>query len=186
MDKLLKLIKEKQDLFNRPLVIGIDGRCGSGKTTLSLKLKEILDCQIIHLDHFFLQAHQRTKERLNEVGGNFDYERFIIEVKNPLLNNKDIIYKRFSCSSMRLEEDIYINRNKIIIIEGTYSFHPLINEIYDIKIFVDINKEEQIKRIRDRDGEFFLNKFINEWIPKEEAYFSKFNIVDNVDIIIQN
>ena len=33
---------------------------------------------------------------------------------------------------------------------------------------------------------FFLNKFINEWIPKEEAYFSKFNIVNNVDIIIQN
>ena len=39
MDKLLKLIKEKQDLLNRPLVIGIDGRCGSGKTTLSSKLK---------------------------------------------------------------------------------------------------------------------------------------------------
>lgn len=186
MDKLLKLIKEKQNLLNRPLVIGIDGRCGSGKTTLSLKLKEILDCEIIHLDHFFLQTHQRTKERLNEVGGNFDYERFILEVKNPLLNNKDIKYKRFSCSTMKLEDDISISRNKIIIIEGSYSFHSLINEIYDLKIFVDVSKEEQIKRIKERDGEFFLNKFIDEWIPKEEAYFSKFNIVDNVDIIIQN
>lgn len=186
MDKLLKLIKEKQNLLNRPLVIGIDGRCGSGKTTLSLKLKEILGCEIIHLDHFFLQTHQRTKERLNEVGGNFDYERFILEVKNPIKNRKDLSYQVFNCYTMSLEERINININKIIVIEGTYSLHPLIEDIYDIKVFVNINKDEQIKRIKKRDGEVLLQRFISEWIPKEEAYFSKFNIVDNADVIIKN
>ena len=183
MEKLINLIKEKQD---RPLIIGIDGRCGSGKTTLSNYLKSILDCEIIRMDHFFLQTFQRTDNRLKEIGGNFDYERFILEVKNPINNKKDISYQVFNCSTMRLEERVNVNINKIIVIEGTYSLHPLIKDIYDIMVFVNINKDEQIKRIKKRDGEILLQRFINEWIPKEEAYFSKFNIVDNVDIIIQN
>ncbi len=186
MDRILDLIKQRQSKKNRPLIIGIDGRCGSGKTTLSLKLKNILNCEVVHLDHFFLQKHQRTNIRLNEIGGNFDYERFILEVKNPILNKKEIRYQIFNCSTMCLESLINIDINKIIIVEGTYSFHPLINEIYDLKIFLNIDKEEQINRLRNRDGEFFLTKFVNEWIPKEEAYFSKFNIEEDADIIMNN
>ena len=182
MKKILDLIKEKQRLLNRPLIIGIDGRCGSGKTTLSNRLKDFLNAEIIRIDHFFLQNHQRTKERLNEIGGNFDYERFILEVKKPLISKENICYHIFNCSNMKLEEKIKVDISKTIIIEGTYSCHPLIEDIYDIKIFVDIDSKEQINRIRNRDGEFFLNRFINEWIPKEEAYFSKFNIENKVDI----
>jgi uridine kinase len=186
MDKLLELIKEKQDLLNRPLIIGIDGRCGSGKTTLSNYLKSVLDCEIIRMDHFFLQVFQRTDNRLKEIGGNFDYERFILEVKNPINNKKDISYQVFNCSTMRLEERINININKIIVIEGTYSLHPLIEDIYDIKVFVNIDKDKQINRIKIRDGEILLKRFIGEWIPKEEDYFLKFNILNNVDLIIKN
>lgn len=182
MKKILELIKEKQQLLNRPLIIGIDGRCGSGKTTLSNILKDCFNVEIIRIDHFFLQPHQRVEERLNEIGGNFDYERFILEVKDPLINKKDIYYQVFSCASMKLEEKIEVDKSKTIIIEGTYSCHPLIEDIYDIKIFVDIDSKEQINRIRNRDGEFFLNRFINEWIPKEEAYFTKFNIENKADI----
>ena len=182
MKKILELIKEKQRLLNRPLIIGIDGRCGSGKTTLSNILKDCFNAEIIRFDHFFLQPHQRVEERLNEIGGNFDYERFILEVKNPLINKKDSYYQVFNCASMKLEEQIKVDTSKTIIIEGTYSCHPLIEDIYDIKIFVDIDSEEQINRIRNRDGELFLNKFISEWIPKEEAYFLKFNVEDKADI----
>ncbi len=182
MEKLINLIKEKQD---RPLVIGIDGRCGSGKTTLSNYLKSILDCEIIRMDHFFLQTFQRTDNRLKEIGGNFDYERFISEVKNPIKNRKDLSYQVFNCYTMSLEERINININKIIVIEGTYSLHPLIEDIYDIKVFVNINKDEQIKRIKKRDGEVLLQRFISEWIPKEEEYFKAYNILDKVDILIE-
>ena len=47
-----------------PMMIAIDGRCAAGKTTLADRLKEEFDCSVIHMDHFFLQPKQRTKQRL--------------------------------------------------------------------------------------------------------------------------
>ena len=185
MKRVLNLLKKKQDSINRPLVVCIDGRCGSGKTTLANFLKQELDCEVIHMDHFFLQKHQRTPFRYSQAGGNFDYERFIFEVKKPLQANEEIVYQRFSCVTMNLEEKIKINRSKMIIVEGTYSCHPFINDIYDFKIFVTVDKEEQLRRLKERDGEFYLDKFIKEWIPMEEAYFRVYAIDSKADMLIE-
>ena len=73
--KLFKHIDNKH-----PSIISIDGRCASGKTTLSNLLKQIYDCNVFKMDDFFLQPHQRTKERLESPGENVDHERFEQEV----------------------------------------------------------------------------------------------------------
>ena len=133
MERILKLIQKKQSTTNRPLIVGIDGRCGSGKSSLAKYLKEKLDCEVIHMDHFFLQEHQKSEFRNHIAGGNFDNERFVFEVQRPILENRDIVYKRYDCSSKSFIENISINREKLIVVEGTYSCHPSINNIYDLK-----------------------------------------------------
>lgn len=55
-----------------PFLIAIDGRCAAGKTTFAEKLSSIMECSVIHMDHFFLRPEQRTKERLAQAGGNVD------------------------------------------------------------------------------------------------------------------
>ena len=70
----------------KPLLIAIDGKCGSGKTTLGFYLKRQFDANLFHMDDFFLQDSQRTEERLAETGGNVDYERFREEVLKSLLD----------------------------------------------------------------------------------------------------
>ena len=64
----------------KPLLAAIDGRCAAGKTTLAEQLREMLGCNVIHADSFFLRPEQRTEERLNTPGGNIDYERLLAEV----------------------------------------------------------------------------------------------------------
>ena len=51
------------------VIIAVDGPCTAGKTTLAAALAAEFDCNIFHMDDFFLRPHQRTPERLAETGG---------------------------------------------------------------------------------------------------------------------
>lgn len=48
------------------------------------------------MDDFFLRIEQRTPERMTEVGGNVDYERFLETVLFPVSAKKSVIYQPFS------------------------------------------------------------------------------------------
>lgn len=163
------------------VTIAIDGRCGSGKTTLANKLKEYMDCHIFHMDDFYLQASQRTKERYNEPGGNVDRERFKKEVLEPLNNQQDVLYRPLDCSSMSISEGTLYPYKPINIIEGSYSCHPELIDDYDLTIFVDIDESLRHKRIEERNGKEVLNMFVKKWIPLEEKYFSCFDIQNHCD-----
>ena len=86
-------------LQNGRAIIAIEGGSASGKTTLSEILKQVYDCNVFHMDDFFLPADKRTQERLSQTGGNVDRERFFDEVLKPLSENREVLYKRFDCST---------------------------------------------------------------------------------------
>lgn len=173
-DAVEELVNESSDT----IIIGIDGKCASGKTTLGYYLKEVFSCNLFHMDDFFLQDYQRTEYRLAEAGGNVDYERFFDEVLNPVINKKDVNYRKFSCSEKKIDSGVIIPYKRINIVEGSYSLQRYFREPYDLKVFMDINYEDQIENIRRRNGEEKLIRFKEEWIPKENLYFDKFNIED--------
>ena len=78
--EIMRYIKECD---KASMLIAIDGRCAAGKTTLAALLKKEINCNIIHMDDFFLRREQRTLERMQEPGGNVDYERVLREVMVP-------------------------------------------------------------------------------------------------------
>lgn len=158
------------------IIVGIDGRCASGKTTLGYYLAELFDCNLFHMDDFFLRTSQRTEERLNEVGGNVDYERFKETVVEPIIARKEIVYQPFDCRTMSLQESKLIAPKRLNIIEGSYGHHPYFGDIYNLKVMLDIDPENQQKNILSRNGIEKLKDFNEKWIPKEEAYFKEFNI----------
>ena len=59
------------------VLVAIDGRCAAGKTTLTASMQARLECNVFHMDDFFLRPEQRTPERLGPPGGNVDYELFL-------------------------------------------------------------------------------------------------------------
>lgn len=169
--ELITAILKKAE--NGKTVVAIDGRCASGKTTLANNLKKIFGCDIIHADSFFLPFEKRTAERLNEVGGNIDYERFCDEVCNGIRSNSTFSYGIFNCSTGKIESTETAGTSQIILVEGSYSLHPKFRDIYDIKAFVSTDYETQTARIKHRNGDELLKMFVDRWIPMEERYFSQ-------------
>ncbi|HOB19993.1 MAG TPA: uridine kinase [Candidatus Atribacteria bacterium] len=175
---------ERLDRQGMTAVIAIDGRSGSGKSMLSGLIQNRIDCNVFHMDDFFLQPHQRTEERLAEPGGNIDYERFMSEVIGNIKSGREFEYRVFDCSAGELGGTVRVAPKRINIIEGVYSMHPLWYPILDLKVFLYVNEAVQQERILERSGEEKLKRFIGEWIPLEEKYFSTFRIRENSDIVI--
>lgn len=158
------------------VIVGVDGRCASGKTTLSASLSETLGCPVIHMDQFFLRPHMRTPERLALPGGNVDKERFLEEVAKPLkaTDGSPFSYRPFNCHTGNLEAPIVVPYTDTLIIEGTYSLSPELRSLYDVRVFLTIDPAVQLKRIEARNGSTALEAFRSKWIPLEEAYFEAF------------
>ena len=151
------------------VIVAIDGKCTSGKSTLAAKLAEIYDCNVFHMDDFFLRPEQRIPTRFAEICGNVDYERFQEEVLLPLKTGKPFSYRPFDCKSFTLADPISITPKKLNIIEGSYSHHPYFGEVYDLKIMLEVDEETQRQRILERPSHLH-KQFFEEWIPMENRY----------------
>ena len=116
---------------NVPYIIAIDGMSSSGKTTLgNLLHKNFPNSNLFHMDDYFLQPHQRTKERLAEIGGNVDYERFKTEILDSLADRNGLTYQKYNCRTQNLEPEMTVPWKPLVIIEGAYSQHPYFQNPY--------------------------------------------------------
>ncbi len=177
VQKMIKLIEDYQiEHAAKPVTIAIDGMCGAGKSTVAQMLNEHLGGNLFHMDNFFLQPHQRTSDRLAEIGGNVDYERFHTEVLNHLNKDEEFSYGVFDCKKQCISHQVIVSPQVINIIEGSYSLHPYYGNYAEIMFFLDVEPNEQERRLRARNAAEQVTRFITEWIPKENQYFEKFNI----------
>ena len=176
-EKIIDLIKKGIS------IIAIDGRCASGKSTLSADVRSVIDVNIIKMDDFFLPLSLRTPERFSAPGGNVHYERFGDEVIKGLESGEDFSYRVFSCSKMDYCGEKKILSSRPTIIEGSYALHPFLPVYWEKAFFLDVDKEEQIKRLEKRCPEK-LEAFINKWIPLEEEYFAAYSIPSKADEIL--
>lgn len=164
------------------VVVAIDGNCGAGKTTLAAKLAERYDCNVLHMDDFFLRPQQRTPDRYAEAGGNVDYERFHQEVLQPLLSGSSFSYRPFLCKSLTLAEPVAVTPKRLTVVEGSYCMHPYFGDPYDLKILLTAAPELQRQRILQRPKPL-QEQFFTRWIPMENRYLETFRIREKCHLI---
>ena len=163
------------------VLVGIDGNCAAGKTTLAARLARNFDCGVFHMDDFFLRPVQRRPERYAQPGGNVDYERFAGEVLTPLLAGEPFSYRPFDCRVLELAPPVEAVPGALSIVEGSYSLHPYFGDPWDLKIFLTVSPERQRERILLRP-EFLHRRFFEDWIPMEQRYFEAFGIRSRCDL----
>lgn len=171
---------------SRPVLIAVDGRCASGKTTLAARLQRACSCSVIHMDDFFLRPEQRTRKRYETPGENVDHERFLEEILLPLSQGKEVCYRPFDCSTQQLGAPIRLVPASVIIIEGSYSCHPKLAPYYDLKVFLTLSPEKQMRRIVAREGEEYAEVFRTKWIPLEERYFAAYQLEAKNDLCFES
>ncbi|SET62551.1 uridine kinase [Oceanobacillus limi] len=144
---------------DKPVVIGVAGGSGSGKTSVTRSIynrfsdKTIL---VIEQDYYYKdQSHLPFDERLNT---NYDHplafdNDLLIEHVHDLLNHKEIkkpIYDyKLHTRSSEVEK---VSPKDVIILEGILILEdPRLLDLMDIKVFVDTDADLRIIRRLLRD-----------------------------------
>ncbi len=183
LDTICKKIDEL--MHAKPLVlVALEGPCAAGKTTLAEELKGRYDCGLVHMDDFYLRPEQRTPQRLAEIGGNIDYERFQAQVLSPLLAGESFSYRPYDCGTRSLGAPVTVDRRRLFIIEGVYSMHPRLASAYDLSVFLQIDPSVQRQRILRRNSGEIQRRFFEEWIPMERRYFLETRVMERCDMIL--
>ena len=183
MERIINIIKELNK-DKKLVLIGIDGPCASGKTTLAQGIAEATGAQVIHTDDFFLPFEMKTPERMAKAGGNVHYERFAQEVADGIASGKPFEYGVYRCTEGRIAEKKTVSPEGIIIVEGSYSMHPEMGMDYDLRVFVEAPIDIRLKRILERNGAKKLEMFKTKWIPPENRYFEFYGIKEKCNIKI--
>lgn len=186
MNDMIRTVTEKINKIaagGRLVTVAIDGRCASGKTTLADALAERLGCAVFRTDDFFLRPVQRTPERLATPGGNMDRERLLDEVILPLeRGKKTVVHSAYDCKTGTMTPSVETEIGNVVIIEGSYSCHPDLWDHYDLRVFLTVSPEEQMRRITEREGEAAAEVFRQKWIPLEEDYFKAYRVAERCDL----
>lgn len=174
--KIGRLLETEQTV-----IVGIDGRCGSGKSHLAELAGSLYSGNIIHMDDFYLPQGQRKANWEEIPGGNMDLERLYREILLPLQAGETIRYRPYDCGQDRLGWTVPLPARRLTIIEGSYSHHPGLKVRYDLKIFLTCGKEEQESRLKKREGSYYT-MFERRWIPMEENYLQSYAIEAGSDL----
>ena len=142
----------------RPLIIGIAGGTGSGKTTLVENLKEQFgaDISVLPHDNYYAAHHDMSLEERQTLNYDhpaaFDTDRMIQDLED-LKAGKTVQCPVYDYAIHdRTEETLTLAPNKVILVEGILIFeNKALRDLMDIKIFVDADSDERLIRVIERD-----------------------------------
>lgn len=147
--------------MNKPLLIGITGGTGSGKSTVSREiLKSIHEKDVVTIEqdsYYKNQTHLSFNERVTTNYDHpfaFDNDLLLEHLKN-LLNRETIEKPIYDFERhTRKKETIRVSPKEVIILEGILILNNEdIRNLCDIKIFVDTDSDVRVIRRIVRDIE---------------------------------
>lgn len=145
--------------MNKPLMIGIAGGSGSGKSTVTQELIDLIGAEkvtLIQQDSYYKdQSHLPLEERMKTNYDNplsFDEALLVAHLKD-LKMGKTIQIPQYDYTVHNRKKDfIELKADKIIILEGILILaEESIRDLLDIKVFVDTDADVRIIRRILRD-----------------------------------
>jgi len=175
---------------NRPLVVGIDGLGGAGKSTFSYELKDALvnyNCSVhtIHLDHHIVERKNRYQTIYEEWYEYYylqwDVIRIVNDLLKPLQKGLSPLLPFYHPSTDSISSEIVkVCQNSIVLIEGIFLQREEWRAFFDIVIFLDCPEEVRHDRVLKRDT--YLGDYETRLKKYQERYWlGEKHYMENVD-----
>lgn len=189
----------RMNYINEPLIIGISGGSGSGKTYLLKKLLNHYPASeicLVSMDHYYRPIEEQSCDENGEV--NFDLPGSILEEElyhdiMQLRSGRDVQIKEYHFNQPGIEADIItFSKAPILVLEGLFTFHfSRIADLCHIKVFIESDEELSLSRRITRDAaersltkDQVLYQWNNHVKPAYDLYLLPYR--SQADLIIEN
>lgn len=167
-----------------PVLVGIDGRSGAGKSTFAAALAEAISGQIVEGDAFFaggVNLRHDTPEQLADICIDRPKLRSVLET---LRGGATATFREFDWDAFDgslSKEPTTVQPGQIMIIEGVYSCHPDLVDLLGVKIKLRIPEKLRERRLIEREG--VIGPWERQWHRAEEWYFSHLAVNSHFDLV---
>lgn len=152
---------------SRKILISITGESASGKSTICNKISESVEKQnlpisIMNTDNYFndiseLISKYGTFDNLRDSGYDVDSpENFQLDLLRDDIENlacgEDILAPQYlvNGTGVSVPKSIKVKSNKIIVVEGMAATYSQVQNLFDIKVYVDLDNKIRKKRFLNR------------------------------------
>lgn len=166
-------------------LIALSGFAGSGKSRFAVQMAAALpNAQTVSVDQFWLTDWDR---RGPDWPG-FDRQRLKEEILNPIRKGEKGRFRPFDWHTGDFGETIELPDLDFLIVEGVGLFHPDIEELFDLKIWLDAPMHEAHENAMRRDREEYQvdHKKVWEeiWIPNDLEFDRTFQPKLRADLVV--
>ena len=142
-----------------PLVIGIAGGTGSGKTTVANVILQRVGAQrLSFLPHDAYYRDQKLLSPAARTQINYDHPDsletdLLVRHINQLKQNQAVEMPIYDFTRhSRTDRTVHVEPRQVILVEGILIFYePALRELFDVKIFVDTDSDIRFIRRLQRD-----------------------------------
>lgn len=190
--KVISKITELMLRNSKPILVALDGRSGTGKTSIAKHIADRLNGVEIQADNFWIggsdeEWDKRTPQEKADKA--IAWKRIRTEVLEPLLAGKSASWHSFNWKDGEglAEESIKAKPTRLVVLDGAYSSRPELQDIIDLSILVELPDDtNRRERLVSREGKEYMDNWHKRWDPAEDYYFSKVRPRSSFDMIIAN
>jgi uridine kinase len=162
--------------LGRTRLVCVDGRAGSGKTTLaeSIASEYAGSVAVVHLDDLY-----EGWSGLPTIGA-----RIRDEILPPLAAGRPARIRRWDWGADRLGSELAIPVTDALVIEGVGSYARSFDAYVSLLVWVDAPDDVRRKRALDRDGDVFA-PYWDQWAAHEVAVHARERTRHRADVVFR-
>ena len=203
LDRLAELIAA----VRRPHVVRVaaDGVDAAGKTRLGDELRPLIEARGRAVLRATIDGFHRPRAERYRLGptspegyyrDSFDYEALRRELLGPLGSGGDRVHRTrvfdLHADEPVLDPPVRAPEEAVLLLDGVFLLRPELNDLWDVRVYVEIEPEEALRRALVRDEDLFgspdeaLRRYRNRYVPGQRLYLDEVDPRALADVVFEN